>query len=586
MAEEPKSAEDLATDVVTEKASFQWAHFINKEDSWAVWLGFALLAVGLLLYLPRVPESVEGTIAQANRTMQSESAIAPFKTVQWYEAFDTKQGLKATSTDFGKDIKTWLGRPHEWSANPLHAFVLSEEEAAARSARAADNYETARAAAAAARADALLAQETAAEAGYNNVALNEKAVTAIRQWRDQKARAATLKKKASVSPYNQVWYLIGLGAFLALFFGLGARFLGIPFRRFLAGFPYVFVIAVISYLLAHQSTMNDYGIGYAAWAILIGLIISNTVGTPGWVKPAVQTEFYIKTGLVLLGAEVLFGKIISIGIPGLVVAWVVTPVVLISTYMVGNRFIKVPSRSLNVTIASAVSVCGVSAAIATAAAARAKKEELTLAVGMSLIFTAAMMIVMPNLVRIFGMDHVLAGAWMGGTIDSTGAVAAAGAFLSDRALYVAATVKMIQNILIGIVAFFVAIYWCLRVDVGNREGVRAIELWYRLPKFVLGFVAASIIFSLVYEALGHDTAYYAIDNGVLRGFSRIFRGWFFCLAFVSIGLESNFRELGKYFKGGKPLLLYIFGQSWNLLLTLIIAYLAFYVLFPQITANI
>jgi len=205
---------------------------------------------------------------------------------------------------------------------------------------------------------------------------------------------------------------------------------------------------------------------------------------------------------------------------------------------------------------------------------------------MSLIFTAAMMIIMPNLIRAFGMDHVLGGAWMGGTIDSTGAVAAAGAFLSDRALYVAATIKMIQNILIGLVAFFVAVYWCLRVDVGQRGHVNPIELWYRLPKFVLGFAATSIIFSLIYASLGNDTAYYAIDNGVLRGFSKTFRGWFFCLAFASIGLESNFRELGRHFTGGKPLILYVVGQSWNLILTLFIAWLAFYVIFPAITASI
>ena len=282
----------------------------------------------------------------------------------------------------------------------------------------------------------------------------------------------------------------------------------------------------------------------------------------------------------------LFSKIISIGIPGLLVAWIVTPVVLISTYWFGNRFLKMKSKSLNITIAAAVSVCGVSAAIATAAASRAKKEELTLAVGMSLIFTAAMMIVMPNLIRAFGMDHILGGAWMGGTIDSTGAVAAAGAFLSDRALYVAATIKMIQNILIGLVAFFVAVYWCLRVDVGQRGQVNPMELWYRLPKFVLGFAATSIIFSLIYASLGNDTAYYAIDNGVLRGFSKSLRGWFFCLAFASIGLESNFRELGRHFTGGKPLILYVVGQSWNLILTLFIAWLAFYVIFPAITASI
>ena len=107
-----------------------------------------------------------------------------------------------------------------------------------------------------------------------------------------------------------------------------------------------------------------------------------------------------------------------------------------------------------------MSVCGVSAAIATAAACRAKKEELTLAVGLSLVFTSIMMIVMPAFIKAtsVGMQQILGGAWMGGTIDATGAVAAAGAFLGEKALYVAATIKMIQNVLIGVIAFFVAVY--------------------------------------------------------------------------------------------------------------------------------
>ena len=192
--------------------------------------------------------------------------------------------------------------------------------------------------------------------------------------------------------------------------------------------------------------MKHYGIGYAAWAIFMGMLLSNTIGTPKWVKPALQVEFYIKTGLVLLGAEVLFNKIIAIGVPGIFVAWVVTPIVLISTYIFGQKVLKIPSKTLNITISADMSVCGTSAAIATAAACRAKKEELTLSIGLSLVFTSIMMIIMPAFIKAVGMPYILGGAWMGGTIDATGAVAAAGAFLSEKALYVAATIKMIQNV--------------------------------------------------------------------------------------------------------------------------------------------
>ena len=234
--------------------------------------------------------------------------------------------------------------------------------------------------------------------------------------------------------------------------------------EFLRAFSVVFWLATLAYVLAGQSVIKAYNLEYALWALLVGLIISNTVGTPAYLKPATLTEFYIKTGLVLLGAEVLMSRLLALGLPGIFVAWVVTPIVLISTYIFGQKVLKMESRSLNMVISADMSVCGVSAAIATAAACKAKKEELSLAIGMSLSFTVIMMVVMPAMIRAVGMDEILGGAWLGGTIDSTGAVAAAGAMLGDRALEVAATVKMIQNILIGVTAFCVAIYWVTFVE--------------------------------------------------------------------------------------------------------------------------
>jgi uncharacterized membrane protein YadS len=230
-------------------------------------------------------------------------------------------------------------------------------------------------------------------------------------------------------------------------------------------------------------------------------------------------------------------------------------------------------------IAADMSVCGVSAAIATAAACRAKKEELSLAIGMSLSFTVIMMVAMPAAIQSMGMSNVLGGAWMGGTIDATGAVAAAGMMLGEDALQVAATVKMIQNILIGVVAFCVAMFWVLRVE-GKEGGATpsVMEIWARFPKFILGFVAASVVFSVLYATLANGPQ---IIDAVIKGSTKTFRGWFFCLAFVSIGLETNYRALAKYFKGGKPFVLYVVGQSFNLCLTLLMAWLMFEKVFPH-----
>ena len=563
-----------------------WAELLHTEDYWAVWLGLILIVAALLVYLPRPPADMASTLADANGVMEEEASAAPLRTVAWYEALDAKAGLKGTAEPHGKTLTRLMAKPHGWRDNPLHALIGDEARAARLREAAAAGAAARAASAAAARTAALEAEAIARAAGFGDEALNETARARVAAWRDARSAAAAAAKKARAGAYNRLPGLAAVCAVLALLFGFGLRFLGVPFWRFVRGFVFVFAIAVLAYMASQQALMREYGIGYAAWAILFGMLISNTVGTPGWVAPAVQTEFFIKTGLVLLGAEILFGKIVTIGIPGIFVAWLVTPTVLIFGFIIGDRWLKVPSKTLNVTICAAASVCGVSAAIATATACRAKKEELTLAVGLSLIFTSLMMIGMPAFIKALGMGQVLGGAWMGGTIDATGAVAAAGAFLGEKALYTSATIKMIQNVMIGAVAFFVALYWTMRVERRDGATVGAMEIWYRLPKFVLGFIGVSIVFSVIYALMGNDAGHTLIDHGVIRGGTKLLRGWMFCLAFVSIGLATNFRELAEQFKGGKPLTLYAGTQGFNLVLTLLIAWLSFYVVFPHITEKI
>jgi uncharacterized integral membrane protein (TIGR00698 family) len=369
---------------------------------------------------------------------------------------------------------------------------------------------------------------------------------------------------------GRVGGLAALGLAMAALSALAVGVMGRSARRQAAAFLPLFLLAVVAYTLANQAGVRAAGFGYAFWALLIGLLIANAVRTPEWLKPALRSELYIKTGLVLLGAEVLFGNILSLGLPGLFVAWLVTPIVILFMYQFGVRFLRIGSRSLVIVIAAATSVCGVSAAIAVAAAARARKQELTLAVGMSLIFTVAMMILMPLGIRWTGMDPVVGAAWIGGTVDATGAVVAAGAILGEQAEQIAAVVKMIQNTLIGVVAFLVAVFWVTRIEAGGARKPEAAEIWHRLPKFVIGFLGASLLFSFVLTpTLGEARVGEALDV------TSDVRGWLFCLAFVSIGLESRFRDLARHTAGGRPIQLYVTGQAFNVLLTLAAAYLAF-----------
>jgi uncharacterized integral membrane protein (TIGR00698 family) len=565
-------------------------HFlISHEDYWSIWIGGFVLLMGLFLFFKNAPKDYVAQHEKYEAIQAEERAKAPFKTMEWYDAFRSKQKIKASSEPVGKFFKKLTTKPSTWNANPLESFYKSsakeeaeKNELIIKLANAVEKTKMQKA----------LAEEAQSEAGrskFENIQLNIEAEVAVEQWYKSRERADKVRTKSKASnPFKIGWMLLWF-VILSMLFLPGIYYLGKQRSAFAKGFAFVFLIAIVAYLFGAQTNMKAMGIGYAAWAIILGLLISNTIGTPEWAKPALQTSWFIKTGLVLLGAEVLFNKVLAIGLPGIFVAWVVTPIVLISTYMFGQKVLKMKSKTLNMVISADMSVCGVSAAVATAAACNAKKEELTLAIGLSMTFTSVMMIVLPMIIKALGMPEVLGGAWIGGTIDATGAVVAAGEFLGDKALSVAATIKMIQNVLIGIIAFGVAVYFTTKVDVDpNAEKVKVgfSEIWKRFPKFILGFIGASIFFTLIYISLGDNHAYTLIDQGVIGGLSKNVRGWLFCLAFVSIGLSTNFAELKHHFSGGKPLILYVVGQTFNLLLTLLVSYIMFYLVFPDATANL
>ncbi len=349
---------------------------------------------------------------------------------------------------------------------------------------------------------------------------------------------------------------------LGILFSIGVKLQGEKIKKYIPAFICLFVIALVVRMVSAEFTLNRY-LEWAFWALLIGLLISNTVGVPNWLKPAIKTEFYIKTGLVIMGFSVLFSNIAKFGLYGLGIAWIVTPVVIIFMWWLGTKVLKIDNKPLVITLASATSVCGTSAAIATGAASGAKKDDLSIAISISIIFTILMMVFEPMIIKAAGMTQLMGGALIGGTVDSTGAVVLAGNALGPEAEQAAVLVKSIQNILIGFIAFFVAVFFATRVEKTSEKKVGASEIWTRFPKFILGFFAASLIASFLIQPI--------FGSGSVKEINTVldqYKNWCFVLAFTSIGLDTNFKELAKQMHGGKVLWLYIIGQVFNIALTL------------------
>jgi len=344
-------------------------------------------------------------------------------------------------------------------------------------------------------------------------------------------------------------------------FTLGIKLQGEKVKKFIPAFIVLFALAFLVRLISAEYTFNRY-LEWAFCALIIGLLISNTVGVPNWLRPAVRTEFYIKTGLVIMGFSVLFSNIAKFGLYGLGIAWIVTPIVILFIWWFGTKVLKIDNKPLVITMASATSVCGTSAAIATGAASNCKKTDLTMVVSISIIFTVLMMVLEPIIIKAVGMSPIMGGALIGGTVDSTGAVAVAGSVLGGEGEKAAVLVKMIQNILIGFIAFFVAIYFATHINKGSGEKVGAGEIWTRFPKFIIGFFVASLIASFIIQPIfGGDQV------GAINKVLDQYKNWCFVLAFTSIGLDTRFKDIVKQMEGGKVLWLYIIGQTFNIILT-------------------
>jgi uncharacterized membrane protein YadS len=353
------------------------------------------------------------------------------------------------------------------------------------------------------------------------------------------------------------------GVGLAILAGTGVFFMNGSLARFALGFPIVYGLAWLSQVFAGHSAISGLGFEYVIFALGLGLFVSNVIGVPGWLKEAARTEYYIKTGLVILGAGMLFSDLARGGLLGIVQAVLVVVPVWFVCFWLARRF-QVDDE-LATMLATAVSICGVSAAIAACGAIQGDRKKLSYVTSLVLLVAAPMIVAMPQMVNAFGIPDVVGGAWLGGTLDTSASVVAAGEVISERARNAGVVVKLSQNVLIGVAAFLLTIWWALRNPTRGhgRPGVGVI--WERFPKFVLGFLVASLVFSfLLAPALVGET------KGVLAGL----RTMWFALAFVSIGLETRFADLAAT-GGSRPAVAFLGGQAFNVVWTLILAYLLF-----------
>jgi uncharacterized integral membrane protein (TIGR00698 family) len=297
---------------------------------------------------------------------------------------------------------------------------------------------------------------------------------------------------------------------------------------------------------------NFPNIEYVLWAIVIGLLIGNVVKIPAMFNAGVDTyEFWLKTGIVLLGSRFLVGDIRKLGGISLLLVFVEIGGSLLLMTALGKAFGLRPKLIHLLAIGS--SVCGVSAIIAAKGAIDADDEDSSFAIAAILALGAISLVTFPLIGHTFHMSDNAYGLWTGLAVDNTAEATSAGAIFSDAAGKVAVLTKTCRNAMIGFVVLGYAIYWARKGQAGVVEN-KAAFLWNKFPKFVLGFLLISVAVSL--------GAFNADQVKSLANLSR----WAFLLTFAGVGLRTNFRALSK--QGVRPLLVGVVGEVLIAVLTL------------------
>ena len=367
---------------------------------------------------------------------------------------------------------------------------------------------------------------------------------------------------------------------------VGNRLLNRPVKGIIPSFVVVFLIATLAQWIAKIDAVKYYGFEAVFFSVIFGLIIRNAFHVPEWLKPAIQGEFFIKIGVVCLGATVLFSDVMKSGAAGLIQACMVVCIVWFFAYRLARR-LKV-ERASAMTLASGCSICGVSACITAAGVAGTDKKQLSYIISLVLIIVVPMIYLMPWLGEMIvpllsddpTIQNEIIGAWIGGTIDTTSGVGASSEMAGEVAQKTAIVVKATQNVLIGVVAFFIALYLSARSGENKGSNYPSFGIvWEKFPKFILGFVIASALFSILQnqDLLTHDAKGKIIETAMAKNFST----FFFSLSFVCIGMDTRLKDIVS--RENRNLLFSFLGaQIFNIIVTMLIAWLMFGIVKPAL----
>jgi uncharacterized membrane protein YadS len=368
--------------------------------------------------------------------------------------------------------------------------------------------------------------------------------------------------------FGEAWpgYLALFAGFLVIF-AASVKIMGLRTGPFMAGFAILFVSSVAILVLSNSAFAQDYNLEAPLLALIIGLLVGNLARIPAWLETSLRTEYYIKTGIVLLGATLPLTLIVSAGPIAFLQATIVSVTTWFTIYLAATRLFKHDPR-FGAVLGAAGAVCGVSASIAVGAAVKARKEHIAIGISIVSLWAIVMIFFIPLAGKALGLAAPVIGAWIGTSefADAAG-YAAAAAIGEESAIQSFTLMKVIgRDIWIGIWCFVLSIVavavWEKREGGGGGQRVGIGVVWERFPKFVIGFVAASILMTIIVKAHGADSgeAFQRIEGGLIKPIKTL-RTWTFVFTFLCIGLTTRFKELLMF--GWQPFWAFTIGVLVN-----------------------
>jgi uncharacterized integral membrane protein (TIGR00698 family) len=367
-------------------------------------------------------------------------------------------------------------------------------------------------------------------------------------------------------------------------FCISLKALGFKLGEFFPSFVFIYIFSILIFMIGAWDQAHHYNLEPPLVALLLGMAISNLIGLPKWMDAGFRVEYYIKTGIVLLGATLPFTLIIWAGPVAIVQASIVSITTFVVIFFVGRKLGL--DRRLCATLGAGGAVCGVSGSIAIAGAVGAKKEHAPIAITMVILWAIVMIFFLPLVSRFMHLATGVAGAWIGTSefADAAGFAAAqaygnlAGSVhgitgSADASVWGFTLMKVVgRDIWIGIWAFVLALIATTRWEVKAGSKPQAAEIWWRFPKFVIGFAVASIFITFIASHYSFAD-YNKIVKPLLVGPITTLRTWAFIFCFFSIGLTTRFRELAS--TGAKPFLAFTAGVVVNVTLGFILSAIVF-----------